>query len=423
MMLLHSIDLLLLRLLYTIFSTSIFSTAAAADLILDGDPTWQTNQWYAQIDGVMGGQSSGQLSFINSNTILSFSGTISLDGGGFSSVRRKFDNVLDLSSFAGIVITLQTTAEATPPPLGLHLQFHDETSSFGYASAFAIPLTNTAGEETSIFLPLSSFDRGTRIGFQCNECEIDWRYINEMDLYVLFQEGDFSVQVKSISAVENVTSYASPAISIADENEIGSLVQETIKSGSSLYDYDYKELCIAVYRSALNSLLAVAGEDGDSLSDVVSKTIKGMICQGLQRADSQGNDKVDVAWALRHTLDSILEEIGLKEEGQDGSWRPDASTAKTYQCNGVTSGSGAYTIVSSSIPPTQTPTAESTIAATTTMNPTNMSSLIPSPVTADNESNNMITSSSSMMSNAGIVSVLCTAFFSVGLYALIEFSV
>ena len=89
----------------------------------------------------MGGQSSGSLSFINSNSILSFIGRISLDGGECSSVRKhQFDNndVLDLSTLDGIVVTLMSTSafknnnnnNIIEPPLGLHLQFHDTTSSY-----------------------------------------------------------------------------------------------------------------------------------------------------------------------------------------------------------------------------------------------------------------------------------------------------
>ena len=82
-----------------------------------------------------GGQSSGSLSFINSNSILSFIGTISLDGGGFRSVpKHQYNNndVLDLSTLDGIVVTLMSTSafknsnsnnnNMIKPPLGLHLQ-------------------------------------------------------------------------------------------------------------------------------------------------------------------------------------------------------------------------------------------------------------------------------------------------------------
>ena len=185
------------------------------------------------------------------------------------------------------------------------------------------------------------------------------------------------------------TTYVSPTISIDSINGMQDLIVSTIQSGGSLYDYDYKELCIAVYRSTLNTLLEANGgsSSGEEDEEVVSNTIRGMICQGLQRADAQGNNKVDVAWTLRYTMDAILEEIGVKEQqqaqgGNNGPWRPNVVTAQTYQCNGVTSGSGTYAIVPRSEPPSQTPTAEPTIMATTTK-PTIVSSLIPSSSSAD----------------------------------------
>jgi len=101
------------------------------------------------VDGVMGGLSSGELNFIDDNSILSFSGTISLDGGGFSSVRRRQFPVVDLQQYSGIAVTLQSTSTTTldnnsdddiKVPLGLHLQFHDTKDSFGYASALPYQL-------------------------------------------------------------------------------------------------------------------------------------------------------------------------------------------------------------------------------------------------------------------------------------------
>ena len=68
-------------------------------IVLDGSPTWNKAQWYSQVDGVMGGQSSGSLSFVQDDTIMSFTGNINLDGGGFSSVRRRFND-----SSGGIIV-------------------------------------------------------------------------------------------------------------------------------------------------------------------------------------------------------------------------------------------------------------------------------------------------------------------------------
>ena len=53
-------------------------------------------------------------------------------------------------------------------------------------------------------------------------------------------------------------------------------------------------LCIAIYRSTLDTLLAARSDSGDS----IVKAIKGMIFQGFQRAKMQSNSKVDVAWIL-----------------------------------------------------------------------------------------------------------------------------
>lgn len=297
----------------------------AADLHLDGynpnnvDSSWDINRWYVQVDGVMGGKSSGFLNFVDNNKIMSFSGDIVLDGGGFSSVRGYLDESIDLSNYAGIVIEMEShTYNAANPkaPLGLHFQLHDTTSRWGYASAFAIPLANNDTATTSVFLPMETFDRATRAGWRCqnpNSCILDTSKINEMDVYVLFQEGGFDVNIKSITAVTNVTSFRSPSISIKSTNEILQLIQSTIKSGGKLYDYGYQELCIAIYRSTLNTLLASSDD-----SDVITDTINYLICFGLQEAATfDRTELIDIAWSLRGTLDDIIEAIENYDEDGD----------------------------------------------------------------------------------------------------------
>jgi len=286
---------------------------------------------------------------------------------------------MELTSYAGIVVQLETTEAyggsgdggSIQPPLGLHLQFHDLASrTYGYASAFAVPLASAVGEETSVYLPLTSFDRGSRMGYQCNGCQMDFSAMNEMDIYVLFQEGPFDVRVKAITAVDTPKTYPSPVISIASKNEIKGLIDSTIDSGGSLYDYGYGELCIAVYRSTLNTLLA-AGSAAD-VDSVVTNVIKGMICQGLQRAETQNDSKTSTAWTLRYTLDGILEELGFSDPDETTGWRPDATMAESLadRCSGVTS--GAY--ISMSSEPTQRPTAALTTIMTKqpTISPTLM---------------------------------------------------
>jgi hypothetical protein len=139
------------------------ASSTTTDLILDGGPNgWQTNAWTTVLDGVMGGQSSGSLSFIQSNTVMSFTGDIILDGGGFSSVRKSFSTTTDLTQYSGVVVDLETTSahdvNNIKAPLGLHLQFTDSIKRWiGYASAFAIPLTSNVGEMVQRLSPTYKF--------------------------------------------------------------------------------------------------------------------------------------------------------------------------------------------------------------------------------------------------------------------------
>ena len=392
-----------LLLILSLLLTDVIHAAAAAnnsELILDGVGTtttsssglWQTNSWRSQVDGVMGGQSSGELSFLETNTIMKFSGVISLEGGGgFSSVIKSFPSSIDLKPYAGIVVELETTTiaqhtEELYAPLGLHLQFHDsKTRYIGYASAFAVPLSNTVGEVVSVYLPLSSFDRGSWIGQPCTTCEIDFTSVVEMDIYVLFQEGPFEVRVKKIAAVEEkeededgndqTTSFPSPSITLSSTDDIKALIDETTESGGGLYDKGYQELCIAIYRSVLNTILEANKDDDDASSSttttgIVSERMRNVICQGLQRADTQkSSSKVDVAWTMRYTLAALLEEMGFNATSDESVWRPDP-TVNEYQCSGVTSGAHiVQKVVVVSSEPTNSPPTKTTATPTTSLSP------------------------------------------------------
>merc|ERR1719410_751837 len=71
-----------------------------------GNDGWDASSWYVQVDGVMGGKSSGFLEFEDSNSIMSFEGNINLNGGGFSSVRKQF-NPINLGGYSGVVLELE----------------------------------------------------------------------------------------------------------------------------------------------------------------------------------------------------------------------------------------------------------------------------------------------------------------------------
>jgi hypothetical protein len=282
---------------------------------------WEENRWYVQVDGVMGGKSSGKIEFMSDNNAMKFTGDISLDGGGFSSVRRQID--LDLSEYAGVVVTLEADARnaesGVSPPMGLHLQFDDRTSRYEFSSAFSVPLSSSSSSSssyngdgpvvTSVYLPVESFDRATSFGFECgSNCQFDASEIRGMSVYVLFQEGSFDVVV---------------------------LIQSTISSGGGLYDKSYVELCIAMYWSVLNTVLS-------SASGVVSDPVQAVICAGLQQVEDQmedGDSKANIAWTLRHAMDAVIADLQGSSRTTTQDWLPTVSEAASMEveCVGRTS--------------------------------------------------------------------------------------
>ena len=329
--------------------------SAGSDLRLDGgsDLGWdeEGSGWYVQVDGVMGGRSTGTLSFASDDggdgssnpTTMVFSGNINMIGGGFSSVRRDLGGSVDLSGHAGIVVEVE--AQGAPPraeegqvgrpraaPLGLHLQLNDDKPFWGFAAAFAIPFSSDAlGRTASVFLPMDSFDRGSSSGMTCSDCSLDSSSVNGLDLYVLFQEGEFEARIRSITAVlDDPRPLPMPPIAFGLSEDVADLLRSTIKSGSSLYDKGYRELCISIYWSTLSSVVAA--------SVGVDEATKGVACAGLlQSLKEEG--KVEKAWTLRYTIDAMLADLqGLDREGSH-LWLPDAAefTNRAAVCSGTTS--------------------------------------------------------------------------------------
>jgi len=294
-----------------------FVACVAAGLRLDGGVSgWDKQAWRVQVDGVMGGRSTGALRFQDGTLV--FTGTINLVGGGFSSIRRSM-TTLDLSAFAGVLVEMETQPFApSQAPLGLHLQLHDSSSSWGFAAALAVPVSQTAAETASVFLPLAAFDRGSRSGWSCTSCSWDVTAVNGADVYVLFQEGSFQVRLRSITAVHQSPVVATPTVQIDSGDVVRAHVIATIQSGASLYDQGYRELCIAIYASTLKTLVASQG---------ASETVKGVACAGLIAEGVAGlsTSKSERAWLLRHTLDALLADLGAGNSRQ--AWLPTPQVA------------------------------------------------------------------------------------------------
>jgi len=293
---------------------------------------WDTGQWRVQVDGVMGGKSSGNVQFLSNNKMMKFTGDISLDGGGFSSVRRRVN--LDLSGSAGVVVTLE--ADTRGAPTGIHLQLGDQTY-YDYSSAFSVPLSSEDGPVvTSVYLPIDSFDRGTRVGFQCSNCALDSSRVNNLSVYVLFQEGSFDVRLRSIETVNGPRSFPPPVYdNLESADDVVGLLRSTISSGGGLYDKSYIELCIAMYWSVLNTILS-------SGSGVVSESIQAVICAGLQEVEAQmedGDSKENIAWTMRYAMDAVIADLQGSARTDVLDWLPTPTEAESMEvtCVGRTS--------------------------------------------------------------------------------------
>lgn len=310
--------------LVLLLSFPIIAGIESPSKILDGGNAsgWDKSSWKVQVDGVMGGRSSGSLSFIDDDETMFFSGNIVTRGGGFSSVRRFFDETIDMSSYAGIVVEVEPLNFDLPnisSPIGLHLQLHDTRSYWAFSAAFAIPVADDGNSTSNIFIPMDQFSRGSRMGWQCRWCSLDTTSIIGMDIYVLFQEGSFETRFKSITAVAEMQEYESPPVNFTSSDDILELLESTISSGSSLYDKGYRELCNSIYWSTINTIIA-----GSSTT-----ALKHVACAGLNRAaiiaqkqQTTRNKHINIAWALRYTMDTMIADLLGVNRNMEHEWLP-----------------------------------------------------------------------------------------------------
>eukprot|EP00959_Pyramimonas_sp_CCMP1952_P467071 9490998-Pyramimonas_sp.AAC.2 len=123
--------------------------SCVVDISIDGGRDgWDRTRWYMQADTVMGGRSSGSLTYLENNcpspgfppgeqgescSPLYFSGDISLIGGGFNSIRRPISPTMDMSAYTGIVISADAVGLGQKP-----VAFHLRVSSADQSSAWCV---------------------------------------------------------------------------------------------------------------------------------------------------------------------------------------------------------------------------------------------------------------------------------------------
>jgi len=126
-----------------------------------------------------------------------------------------------------------------------------------------------------------------------------------------------------VKAVRTARVPSMPVVTVKDAQSMISFMHHTVTKGAYVYNKGYHELCIAIYWSALNSV--IAADDG-----VITAEHKAMACNGLTRALAKpAGGKKDRAWELRHVIDDLVA-VWKGQKAAD-------TKAAANQCTGVTS--------------------------------------------------------------------------------------
>ena len=276
---------------------------------------WSSAGWYVQNDGVMGGRSNGELKIDNG---ANFKGNINMNGGGFASFRRNFGFLgeKDMGSYSGLWVEADVVTEDPlfHVPLAIHLQLGDN-SRYTYGAAFAIP-SGPAGSTYSVYLPFSWFTK--QLLRRCSGCQLNPQRINDLSVYVLYQEGPFNFKIRQIRAVQSseVSNSAVPSLLLSDE-KAWMLVKATIERGSTLWNKGNPELCGAMYH--------VTAETLASSSNVSSAVVElAQVAMNLAQR-YPANWGGEGAWIYRKAFDHMLAAYEGKTPPGDGRYPAVAS--------------------------------------------------------------------------------------------------
>jgi len=210
---------------------------AETDLVIDGGPDgWTPNSWGAVVDVVMGGQSSGFLTFVEPHT-MHFTGTISLDGGGVAMVRASDSRLVsDLGEYAGLVVEFEVS-EASVAPLAVSINLWDTHTGSGYAMSAALPPGSADNGVYQVGVRFDHFEHRYFYGNSCSNCNLDLDDLTGISVGVFWQEGDFEFDVLSVKASNSILEYpdmyyelfmaeSSPSDTLSCGDDISSVVAQ-----------------------------------------------------------------------------------------------------------------------------------------------------------------------------------------------------
>lgn len=292
------------------------AAGAEGDVELGG-PRAGWAAWRVTVDGVMGGRSTGTLTPVEDGAA-DFSGTISLVGGGFSSISTY--DVPSAVGYAGLLLELECPQDRQTP---LALQARLSASVWAHGASVAL-MPHNAGMQSTYFLPMEAFKQGpaSLAGRECRSgCALDLDKVRGVQLYVLFQDGRFDVRLRRVALVREpphgAVAGAAHGASVAcgSSDTAGLLVSQALAAGMSLYNKGYPGLTAALYGEAARRIVACGQEDR-----------AGAACAGLSHAPS-AKQSTDRAWVLRRALDAASEPPGPAETSYPavarGSWLTD----------------------------------------------------------------------------------------------------
>lgn len=297
-----------------------FAGSTSATLDLMGSPS----SWYVVVDGVMGGKSAATLTpGVDGTTgqpFMTFSGAVNFDGGGFASIRRYLSSPLDLRPYAGILVQYDmrdpSASTGGQTPLAMRVSMRPSSSSYAFGAAFGVPAASSAadaaGRTGEAFIPLAAFYHGIGPrGRSCDSCAYEGRFasVGEIDLYNLFQEGRFSVRVRSITAVMSPrpsSVWTDPGLDrrLAQPGAVSAEIRATIDRGATVYDKGYPYMCAAVYAETARSMVKAS----TSVDPVSRRVLCGALSLDL-------SSDADIAWGLRRAFDAVLNVMNVMAGG------------------------------------------------------------------------------------------------------------
>lgn len=168
-------------------------------MITDFTPATNDLGWYVQNDNVMGGRSEGGFD-INSGELL-FAGSTNTRGGGFSSIRTRPFEALDLSAYAGIELRLK--ADGREYTWQLQTNASNRGYRVSYWAEFDTSDSLADGEWETVRIPFSRFYPQFR-GFRLDGPPLDPSEIRELGLYIYDKkDGPFRLVLDSVSGYGN----------------------------------------------------------------------------------------------------------------------------------------------------------------------------------------------------------------------------